>query len=153
MKTIRNSILALALVVGMGGLFVATPAYAVTVQDDCTAIGVNPDSAVCSGGDEQIQPIIKTVINTLLYILGALAVIMIIFAGFRYTTSGGDANAVTSAKKTLLYSVVGLIVAILSYAIVNTVLDELLTKPKKESAQSSANQSTLAQSGDTLQIK
>ncbi|MNY57155.1 hypothetical protein D3C86_1933160 [compost metagenome] len=47
---------------------------------------------------------------------------MIIVSGIRYATSNGDSSAVTSAKNTLMYSVIGLIVAILAYAIVNFVL-------------------------------
>jgi hypothetical protein len=47
---------------------------------------------------------------------------MIIVAGIRYTTSGGDASSVTAAKNTLMYSIIGLVVAILAFAIVNFVL-------------------------------
>ena len=48
---------------------------------------------------------------------------MLIWGGIRYTTSGGNANSVTAAKNTILYAVIGLIVAILAYAIVNWVID------------------------------
>jgi glucose uptake protein GlcU len=65
---------------------------------------------------------IKTVINTLLYILGIIAVVMIIIGGLRYVTSSGDASHVKAAKDTILYSIVGLVVAILAYTIVNYVL-------------------------------
>ena len=71
----------------------------------------------CSG-----DGIFKTVTNVLLFIIGAVAVIMLIIGGIRYTVSGGDSGAVTSAKNTILYAVVGIIVAILAYAIVNFVL-------------------------------
>ena len=47
---------------------------------------------------------------------------MLIIGGIRYTVSGGDSGAVTSAKNTILYAVVGIIVAVLAYAIVNFVL-------------------------------
>lgn len=57
------------------------------------------------------------------FIAGAAAVIVIIFAGIMYVTSSGDAGRVAKAKNTLLYSVVGLIVAFLAFAIVNWVLD------------------------------
>lgn len=69
--------------------------------------------------------LIKTVVNVLLWAVGILSVIMIIFSGFRYITSAGDASKAKSAQSTLTYSVVGLIVAIMAYAIVNMVINRL----------------------------
>ncbi|QWQ32309.1 pilin [Candidatus Minimicrobia naudis] len=69
--------------------------------------------------------LIKTVVNVLLWAVGILSVIMIIFSGFRYITSAGDASKTKSAQNALTYSVVGLIVAILAYAIVNMVTNRL----------------------------
>lgn len=66
--------------------------------------------------------IITSVTNTLLFIVGALAVIMIIWGGIRYAVSGGNASAVTAAKNTILYALVGLIIAFLAFAAVNWVL-------------------------------
>ena len=69
--------------------------------------------------------LIKTVVNILLWAVGILSVIMIIFSGFRYITSSGDASKTKSAQSTLIYSVVGLIVAIMAWAIVNMVTNRL----------------------------
>ena len=69
--------------------------------------------------------LIKTVVNILLWAVGILSVIMIIFSGFRYITSAGDASKTKSARSTLIYSVVGLIVAIMAWAIVNMVINRL----------------------------
>ena len=69
--------------------------------------------------------LIKTVVNVLLWAVGILSVILIIFSGFRYITSAGDASKTKSAQSTLTYSVVGLIVAIMAYAIVNMVINRL----------------------------
>ena len=66
--------------------------------------------------------IVTTVTNTLLFIAGALSVIMIIFGGLRYVLSGGNSSAVTAAKNTVLYAIVGLIIAFLAFAAVNFVL-------------------------------
>ena len=60
----------------------------------------------------------------LLFIIGAISVIMLIIGGIRYTVSGGDSAAVTSAKNTILYAIVGIIVALLAFAIVNFVLTQ-----------------------------
>jgi multisubunit Na+/H+ antiporter MnhB subunit len=57
-----------------------------------------------------------------LFIIGAISVIMLIIGGIRYVVSGGDSGAVTSAKNTILYAIVGIVVAILAYALVNFVV-------------------------------
>ncbi len=69
---------------------------------------------------------VKTIVNVLLTILGSIAVIMIVIGGIRYTVSNGDTSAVTGAKNTILYAVIGLIVAIMAYAIVNFVIDNFV---------------------------
>lgn len=74
-----------------------------------------------SGGS--LESNIKTIVNMMLFILGAVAVVMIVIGGIKYTTSNGDASSIKGAKDTILYSVVGLVVAILAYAIVNFVVD------------------------------
>ncbi len=72
------------------------------------------------GGDDSI---FKIVTNTLLFIIGAVAVIMLIYGGIRYTISGGESASVTAAKNTILYAVVGIIVALLGFALVNWVIE------------------------------
>ena len=69
--------------------------------------------------------VLSTIVNTMLFIIGFLSVIMLIFGGLRYIISGGNAAAVTAAKNTILYAIVGLIIAILAYAIVNFVIGSL----------------------------
>jgi len=70
--------------------------------------------------------VLTTVTNTMLFVVGALAVIMIIFGGIRYATSGGNASSVTAAKNTVMYAIVGLIIAFLAFAAVNWVLGTLM---------------------------
>lgn len=64
----------------------------------------------------------QTVSNVLLFLVGAIAVVMIIYGGIRYVLSGGDSNNVSAAKNTILYALVGVIVAILAYSVVNFVI-------------------------------
>ena len=64
-------------------------------------------------------------INILLYVVGILAVVMIIVSGLKMTMSAGDAGAVQKAKNTLVYAIIGLVIAVLAYAIVNFVLKKL----------------------------
>lgn len=65
------------------------------------------------------------VINVLIYLAGAFAIIMIIFGGIRYASSGGSSSSVTQGKNTIMYAVVGLVIAILAYTIVNYVIGKL----------------------------
>ncbi len=67
------------------------------------------------------------IVNILLFLIGAVSVIMLIIGGIKYTISGGDSGQVTSAKNTILYAIIGLVVAFLAFAIVNFVLDKLVT--------------------------
>lgn len=70
--------------------------------------------------------VITSITNILLFVVGALAVIMIIIGGFRYATSGGDSKAVSAAKNTILYAIVGLVIAFLAFAAVNFVLSAIM---------------------------
>ena len=83
--------------------------------------------------------LIKTVVNVLLWAVGILSVILIIFSGFRYITSAGDAAKTKSAQSTLTYAVVGLIVAVFAWAIVNIVLDRIGVKTSSNSTDSSVS--------------
>lgn len=66
--------------------------------------------------------IFTTIVNVMLFIIGAISVVMLIWGGIRYTTSGGASSAVTSAKNTIMYAIIGLVVAFLAFAVVNWVL-------------------------------
>lgn len=91
------------------------------------ACNVDPSAAICAdiNNDSQLTTMATNIINTALMIVGVLAVAMIIFSGISYVTSAGDKAKTTKAKNTLIYSIVGLVVAISAYAIVNFVLSKL----------------------------
>jgi len=65
---------------------------------------------------------LKHCINIFSVIVGVVAVIMIIFGGFRYITSGGDSGNISSAKQTIIFAIVGLVVVALAQIIVRFVL-------------------------------
>lgn len=69
--------------------------------------------------------VFTTIANTALFIIGAVSVLMLIYGGIRYTTSAGNEKNVTAAKSTITYAIVGLVVAVLAYAIVNFVISKL----------------------------
>lgn len=122
MKKLKLLVAAFAVV--FIGAFAFVPATTVGAIDPLAgACADSPDSEICTNKGEDASSLIKTLINTLLFVVGALAVIMIIVSGILYVTSTGDAGRVAKAKNTLMYSIVGLVVAFLAYAIVNWVLD------------------------------
>ena len=75
-----------------------------------------------ASGVDRPNDLVKNVVNGILYFVGILSVVMLIWGGILYTTSAGDSNKVTTAKNTIMYAVIGLVVAIFAYAIVNFVL-------------------------------
>ena len=116
MKKLQTIILAAALLVGVAAF---VPGHEVLAS---AADTIQQGLAPVSNGDPALETRFKDIVNIMLFIIGAIAVIMIIYGGIRYVTSGGDSSSVKAAKDTILYAVIGLIVAILAYAIVNFVV-------------------------------
>lgn len=73
----------------------------------------------------RIEDVIANIINVLLFVVGVTAVIMLIVGGIRYITSGGSQENVTKAKNTIIYAIVGIVVAVVAYALVNFVVTRL----------------------------
>ncbi len=65
---------------------------------------------------------VNNAIDTVIMIIGALSVLMVIIGGLRYVLSGGDSAGIKSAKDTVMYALIGLAVALLSYALVGFVI-------------------------------
>ena len=81
-------------------------------------------SSVNDGNSTDLPSFITNIVNILLFLAGAIAVIVIIIGGIRYVLSSGDSGQVQAAKNTILYAVIGLIVVIMAYAIVNFVINQ-----------------------------
>ena len=121
-KTIRTALAGLLLVPVLAlGVSVATGSVEVSAQGIID--GVNSTGQQNAAAGASVGTIIKNVVNALLYVIGALSVIMLIWGGIRYTTSAGNSNSVTAAKNTILYAIIGLVVALLAFAIVNWVIN------------------------------
>lgn len=131
-KTIKTMLASLLAVPVLAfGVVALAPAPAANAA--CTGQTTIKDGANCAQGDSGTPTslfgaggIFNTIVNILLFIIGAISVIMLIIGGIRYTISGGDSSAVTSAKNTIMYAIVGIIVAVLAFAIVNFVLTSLI---------------------------
>jgi len=124
-KSIKSALAGLmivpALVLGVATFVpVAQPASALTALDGATAAS---DSQQPTSLPDQF----KNIVNIALYIIGAVSVLMLIYGGIRYTVSGGDTAAVTAAKNTILYAIIGIVVALLAFAVVNFVIGRFAT--------------------------
>jgi len=111
------------------GLIAFMAMFSVAGLSALPAAAVNPADAVTNGvnaaggaNEKGVDVRVKDIINVLLFIIGVVSVIMIIIGGIKYTLSNGDSSAITSAKNTIMYAVIGLVVALLAYAIVNFVV-------------------------------
>lgn len=72
-----------------------------------------------------LMKILNIIINVVIGVIGFVAVVMIIVGGVQYTTSAGETAKVTKAKNTIMYGIIGLVIALLAFAIVNFVLSNI----------------------------
>ena len=117
----KKYIASLIIVASFLGLVVFTqPAEAIDVFKNCTS-----NSVICTetkSGTTKTNSFIQNIVRILLFAIGTISVIMIIIGGIRYSTSNGDPGKITGAKNTILYAIVGLVVALMAYSIVYFVL-------------------------------
>jgi hypothetical protein len=136
-KKIKNIVLALVLplafaapaVLPLATASAACSEIAQSVQsgvDKATGSGQSCDTA---GGltDSSVGSIGKQIVTIFSEIVGVISIIMIIYGGFRYITSGGDSGNVGNAKNTIIYALIGLIIVALAQVIVHYVLNTTST--------------------------
>lgn len=121
--------LILAAIISFGALCIV-PTYASAVNNDaCNKYKNKSDpnyKIVCgSGSEEKAENTVKSVLQTVFLWTGIVAVIVIVIGGIFYTISQGDPGKIKKAKDTILYAIIGLIVSLLSFAIVTFVLDKI----------------------------
>ena len=122
-SSIKKVIAGLLLIpVMMFGLTVMTPMVAMAADCDMSIEG----GAACPGQTGDLMTFVKNLTNTALFVVGSISVIMIIYGGIKYVISGGVAANVTAAKNTILYAVIGIVVSLLAYAIVNFVISTFI---------------------------
>jgi hypothetical protein len=137
-KKIALSLQAMTLMFSFGagtiGAVAISSGSALAVASDCsdpTAADPLKSGAACSQGASQKENlfgqkgIFTIAANTLIFLVGAISVIYLIIGGLRYVVSGGDSKAVTAAKDTILYAIVGVVVAVISFALVQFVINAL----------------------------
>lgn len=125
-KALQALVLVPALALGVSAVVPAS----VSAACDTSTLSIS-SGADCAQGTGQSSNlfgnggIFQTITNILLFLVGAISVIMLIIGGIRYVVSGGDQSAVTSAKNTILYAIVGIVIAFLAYAAVQFVTSSL----------------------------
>lgn len=131
-QKIKILLVSMALSLGLGApaLLMPAVAYGNTITDnvcqgsnDAANNGATSGCNVTGAGSgENIKSIANQVVKIFSLIVGAVSIIMIIYGGFRYITSGGDSGRFGNAKNTLIYAVIGLIIVALSQFLVHYVL-------------------------------
>lgn len=118
-KSIKN--IAIGFVTSIA-LMMATMVPAVNAQGFISTTD-NPSAiSTATGGQGSFRQLALTIVNFFLTFLGLIAVVMIIYGGFLYVSAAGNQEKIESAKKIIMYAVIGIVVILLSFAIVNTVL-------------------------------
>lgn len=102
-------------------LFNTVPAYAQLISP-----GDQPGRlAEATGGEGSFRSLILTFLNFFLGFLGLLAVVMVIYGGILYITGAGEQDKLDKGKKIIMYAVVGIVIILLAFALVNTILGGL----------------------------
>jgi len=96
----------------------------VSLNGQLTGTCENPDA---NTGTNDISHIMTLIVNIISIIVGFVSVIMIIWGGMKYVTSGGESGKITSAKNTIMYALIGLVVVALAQFIVRFVLKQTTT--------------------------
>jgi len=115
----------ISILISIGVVFVLpTIAYGASAIQNGADLAHGDGQPIALFGDSGIFTQIS---NTLLFIVGALSVMMLIVGGIRYVISGGNTASVTAAKNTVLYAIVGVVISMVAYASINFILTTLVT--------------------------
>jgi hypothetical protein len=124
LNKLKMLVLSFSGLVMLGLPAVLTPAMASAATPPGCDKSTGIDNPACPTGDEdkKVNDLIRNIVNVMTAIIGAVAVIMIIFGGFKYVTSGGSHEKVANAKNTIMYALIGLVVVVLAQVIARFVL-------------------------------
>ncbi len=123
---IKRILIAIALLFNFSALVLAPSAVYAADSKGAVCEGISQTGGSCdNSAGPNLDDILKLLLNALSFIIGFAAVIMIMVGGFKYITSAGDSAKVASAKDTILYSIIGLVVVALAQIIVRFVLNKV----------------------------
>ena len=124
-----NLIFASILAIFSIGIFSINSTYADNI---CNHLDPVKDAEVykangCGGSSStELSEVIVNIVSGIVGVLGIVAAIFIVIGGINYMTSAGDAGKLKKAKDTILYAVIGLIISVLAFAIVNFVIRNII---------------------------
>lgn len=126
-KVVLSALAAVLMVLGLGGIATLSPAYAKVICSNGTTQDTYKQCPEWENDEgistqESLMGNLTMIINVVVGVVGFVAVAMIVMGGISFATSQGDTSKVAKARNTVLYGVVGLVVALLAFAIVNFVL-------------------------------
>ena len=119
---VKMAVMGIAAVSTLGAAAFVAPVSAASDYTTISGYTTGTSAGSGSGQGTDLMSTLQTIINVALGLIGFVAVVMIILGGFQYITSSGDAAKVTKAKNTIMYGVIGLVIALLAFAIVNFIL-------------------------------
>ena len=118
----------LTIIISIIGLFAfslypsPSDTYAYDVCNSSGAPKEVREAAGCNGNKDALPNAVQTILNSIIFASGTIAVVFIVIGGINYITSNGDSGKIEKAKKTILYACIGLAVTALAFAIVNWVV-------------------------------
>lgn len=121
----KLALLTVALAAVAALVMAPAPAHALfenSKEAACGGIQLSDSPQGCTNQDQKVNSIISTGISLLSFAIGVVAIIMIIVAGIKFVTAQGDSSSIASARTTVLYAIVGLVVAAMAQALVRFVL-------------------------------
>ena len=125
MKKIATGLLMVAITLA-AFVYATQPAIAVNDWTDTACNDPKLDSeqkaALGCEKDSTAPSVVEGIINGIITVVGIVAVVVIVVGGQRFIVSQGDPGKITAARGMIIYGVVGLIVALLAFAVVNFVL-------------------------------
>ena len=118
---IIKSIIAIVSIFSLGSLLLAPATYAIdaNVCDNSLPAEVLEANGCDNKSSNALPKIIQNILIAIIAILGIVAVVFVIIGGVQYMTSAGDSGKVEKGKKTILYGIIGLVICVLAFAIVN----------------------------------
>lgn len=126
----RVKLLAVSLLVATGGMFLTPSALSAAVlpfDGACSSSAAANESPICkdkNNNSPDLNPfsgsggVLMRATKLLIFVVGAASILIIIFGGIKYITSDGDSNSINSAKSTILYAFIGLIIALAAQGII-----------------------------------
>lgn len=127
-RRVTKIILAALVALGIGGTALTMTGGSEAVYADGLSTMNEFVSGANDGNKTDLMEVLKVVINVVIGVVGLIAVAMIVVGGINFTTSQGDPQKTKKAKDTILYGVIGLVVALLAFAVVNFVLTSVFNQ-------------------------